>query len=209
MRNIRIYTRYRSLSPVYLNISRKEWNKYEECCNELDPLFEGDDWAEKAAEDLPRIMSLQESQEEHLVKAVTFGAMCLEAFIYDYAAHNFTDTYVKNYLDKLDVVSKWVVVVRLVTGKDFPKESKAFADLKELIKKRNDFVHSKSGPMPGDLTDHIKRYGPQMKKEVETVLHFRSISPYETVIEVLSELRKVEGENEIGSQWWQLEGSDE
>ena len=171
-------------------------------------MFEGDDWAEKLAKDFPRIKSLLESQEEHLVKAVIFGAMCLEAFIYDYAAHNFTDTYVKNYLDKLDVVSKWVVVVRLVTGKDFPKESKAFAGLKELIKKRNDFVHSKSGPMPRDDTDYIKRYGPKLKKDVETALHFRSISPCETVIEVLSELRKLEGENDISTQWWQLEKVD-
>lgn len=209
MRYLRIYTRYWSLSPVYLNISREEWDRYKKYCSKIDPIFMGDDWDEKVKEvGVPYIMWLTERQQGHLVKAVTFGTMCLEAFIYDYAAHNLTDTYVKNYLDKLDVVSKWVVVPKLITGNDFPRDSKAFEDLRMLIKTRNDFVHSKSGPMVKDSEEVFKRYELKIKKDIRVAIHFGSTSPYETVIEVLTELRKLEGETEIGTQWWQLEKID-
>ena len=75
---------------------------------------------------------------------VTFSAMCLESFIYDYAATFLTDSYVQNYIDKLDVISKWVIVPRLIAGKEISRDKQAFQLLKETIKVRNDFVHSKS-----------------------------------------------------------------
>lgn len=42
----------------------------------------------------------------------------------------------------MKVISKLLVVTKLVTGKDFPKET--FCLLQELIKNRNTIVHSKS-----------------------------------------------------------------
>jgi hypothetical protein len=214
MKQLKIYTRFHHLSPVYLNICREEWGKYEEVLKMLEPYF-GEDWKEKLKtltkkELLYICVDLANKKTEHLIKSITFGAMCLEAFIYDYAAHNFTDTYVKKYLDKLDVASKWVVITRLTTGKDFPRESKAFEDLRMLIKARNDFIHPKSIPFPhGDTKDFITKAGPKMKKGFEIEKHFTRISPYEVVIEVLTELRKLEGEVEIGTQWWQLEEIEE
>lgn len=215
MKQLKIYTRFQSLSPVYLNICREEWDKYEEVWKMLSPYFIGEDWHEKLKtltkeELLYFTVGLGNKKTEHLIKAITFGAMCLEAFIYDYAAHNFTDTYVKKYLDKLDVVSKWVVITRLTTGKDFPRESKAFEDLRMVIKARNDFIHSKSIPLPqGETEDFMIKVMPKLKKDMGIEKHFTRISPYEVVIEVLTELRKLEGEVEIGTQWWQLEKIEE
>jgi len=54
----------------------------------------------------------------------------------------------------------------------------------------------------------IRKTGPMARKLAE-IGRIERISPYETVIEVLTELRKLEGENEIGTQWWQLEKIDE
>lgn len=214
MKQLKIYTRFRSRSPVYLNICREEWGKYEAVWSELKPYFIDEDWFEKSQklikEKYSYFISLSAKKEEHLIKALTFGAMCLEAFIYDYAAHNFTDTYMKKYLDKLDVVSKWVVITRLITGKDFPRESKAFEDMKMVIKARNDFVHSKSMPLPyGEIEDFMTKVLPKLKKDMKIEMHFTGLSPYEVVIEVLTELRKLEGEVEIGTQWWQLEKIEE
>lgn len=135
MQKLKIYTRFRSNSPAYLDICRDEWDKYVECWDELEPYFAGDSWFEKiVAAGSSYIYPLVDQKWKHLMAAVTFGAMCLEAFIYDYAAHNFSDTYVKRYLDKLDLVSKWVVIPKVVIGKDFPRESKAFENLKVLEK---------------------------------------------------------------------------
>jgi hypothetical protein len=73
-----------------------------------------------------------------------FAAMCLEAFIYDYAATNFTDSYAKKYLDKLDLVAKWVVIPKLALCVEFPKDSQAFEYLRAIKKERDKLVHSKS-----------------------------------------------------------------
>ena len=56
-----------------------------------------------------------------------------------------------------------------------------------------------------DMKDLCKKYGPLIKKNAEREINFEKTSPYDTVIEVLNELRKLEGENEIATQWWQLE----
>jgi len=93
---------------------------------------------------------LKQEQNRCGLITICFSAMCVEAFIYDYAARNTSDTYVKKYLDKLDALAKWVVIPKLVTGKDFPTDSHAFSLLKILITTRNRFVHFKSSDVPGD-----------------------------------------------------------
>lgn len=75
---------------------------------------------------------------------LVFSALGVEGYIYDYAARNLTDNFVDTHLDKLDVVSKWVVIPKLVTGKDFPKDREAFSLLKQLVQHRNYIVHNKS-----------------------------------------------------------------
>lgn len=81
---------------------------------------------------------------KNCIIAVTFSAMALEAFIYDYAAIEFGDEYVKNYIDKLDTVAKWVIVPRIVAGKEISKDKHCFELLRQTVRLRNEFVHSKS-----------------------------------------------------------------
>lgn len=132
----------------------------------------------------------------HSASTVVFAALCLEAFIYDYAAHNFSDTYAKNYLDQLNLVSKWVVIPKLVTGKDFPTEGQAFEHLVKLRKARNDLVHYKSRPLPTNIREWAKVHV-EMEKEDDANV----VNAYQTVKEVLTELRKLEGDGEW-NQWW-------
>ena len=208
MLTIRIYTRFGSNSPIFLRISRREWRNYQLCWEKISPYF-GDDWTERIKEDPYFVTKILFKSKEHFMQSIVFSAMCLEAFIYDYAANNFTDTYAKKYLDKLDIASKWVIIPKMITGKDFPTDSQAFQDLQRLIKERNNIVHSKSThkPRSENLVEILKTIGPRMKKDVETEKYFNKIPPHEIVIEVLQELRKLEGENDIGTQWWQLENT--
>jgi len=81
---------------------------------------------------------------KHSVTTVLFTSMAIEAYIYDYACRNLSDNHTKTYLDKLDIVSKWVVVPKLITGKEFPIERQGFQLLKSLFKYRNSLVHFKS-----------------------------------------------------------------
>ena len=79
--------------------------------------------------------------------SVVFSAMSIESFIYNYAASYLNDKYVKEHLDKLGVVDKWVIIPRLITGKQINKSECAFNLLKEVIGFRNEYVHNKSEPL--------------------------------------------------------------
>ncbi|HEX8352811.1 MAG TPA: hypothetical protein VF611_07930 [Pyrinomonadaceae bacterium] len=109
----------------------------------------------------PEYSELTEEAEECSSIVIVFAAMCLEAFIYDYGAVHTSDSYMENYVDKLSPVAKWVVVTKLVTGKDFPTDSQAFQMLRTLMKARNDMVHFKSFDVP---VDDLKKLQKLMNK---------------------------------------------
>lgn len=78
---------------------------------------------EKLAERSIRKMKLTEDDKNYSARmtgfaelgsivSVVFSALSLEAFINDYASQRLSKSYFDNYLDKLDLVSKWVVIPR-------------------------------------------------------------------------------------------------
>ena len=83
--------------------------------------------------------------------------MSIEAYIYDYAARHLGDDFVKNHLDKLDTVSKWIVIPKLITGRELPHEQKWFDLLRNLIKTRNSITHYKTFDIPTSNVN-IKQY---------------------------------------------------
>jgi hypothetical protein len=62
---------------------------------------------------------------EHCCITVVFSTMAAEAAIYDYATEKMSASFVKKYLDRLDLVSKWVVIPQMATGREFPRDKKA------------------------------------------------------------------------------------
>jgi hypothetical protein len=90
---------------------------------------------------------------------IVFSAMALESYIYDYAARHLTDAYVRDHLDKLDTLSKWMIVPVLITGKEIPNRQSWRDPLKKLIKARNSVIHHKSSELPVTFLD--------MKKHLE------------------------------------------
>ena len=76
---------------------------------------------------------------------IVLCALAVEGYIYDYAARNLSDNFADD-IDKLDAVSKWLVIPQLVTGKKFPKDGKAYQFLKQLVSDRNYIAHPKSAP---------------------------------------------------------------
>lgn len=142
----------------------------------------------KSGKKLDDLLGIGAEMRHHFASTIVFGAMCLEAFIYDYAAHHFGDTFAKNYLDSLNFVSKWVVIPKLVTGKDFPTNGQAFERLKNLAKARNDLVHHKSRKMPSKDAELEK-----LMDEIEKKDDANAVNAYQAVKAVLTELCKLEG----------------
>ncbi|MDP1546942.1 MAG: hypothetical protein Q8L87_13055 [Anaerolineales bacterium] len=58
------------------------------------------------------------------------------------------DSFVKDYLDKLDTLSKWVVIPKLITGRELSRRQHWYGLLKQLIKTRNAITHHKSLDLP-------------------------------------------------------------
>jgi hypothetical protein len=88
------------------------------------------------------------SKEKELAKSavtvIVFSAMAIEAYTYDYASRHLGDNFVKDHLDKLDTLSKWVIIPELITGREMPRHENWHELLARMIKTRNLIIHHKS-----------------------------------------------------------------
>lgn len=101
---------------------------------------------------------------------VVFCALALEAFINDYAIKHFSRNYLKKYLDKLGLMSKWIVIPRLVTGSQLDAGSQQMEDLDWLVEQRNLLVHFKSQTVEVSKLSSVKFFAEQdAEKAISTV----------------------------------------
>jgi hypothetical protein len=75
---------------------------------------------------------------------VIFAALTLEAFINNYGIEVSSRNRFDKYLDKLDFVSKWLILPKLNTGKELNTDHQAFQNLQNLCALRNKLVHPKT-----------------------------------------------------------------
>lgn len=101
---------------------------------------------------------------------IVFAMIAIEAYIYDYAARHFTDSFVKKYIDKLDPISKWVIIPKLVTGKELSRGGEWFKLLKDLVRERNSIIHSKSS-QPPSKAEEARKYLKAIDEEHHRVIH--------------------------------------
>lgn len=97
----------------------------------------------------PELEELRRKHEIAGLQTIVFAGMSFESAIYDYAAVHLGDQYVRDHLDKLDVISKWVICIRLIAGQELDKSRAPFAALQQLVRARNRLVHHKSEPLRG------------------------------------------------------------
>ena len=81
---------------------------------------------------------------QHFMISVIFCSMFMESYIYDFAARNKGDNYTNKYLDHLKLISKWVIIPKIVSGIEIDTSRKSFEVLGKLIKIRNKLIHWKS-----------------------------------------------------------------
>lgn len=80
------------------------------------------------------------------IKTIVFAAMAIEAAAFEFSASILGDTIAEKYLDRMDIVGKWMIGPRLVCGQSLDAEGPAITSLKGLVSARNALVHHKSKP---------------------------------------------------------------
>lgn len=126
--------------------------------------------------------------EKNGLISVLMATMFAEAFINDYASKSFGNSYFNNYVDRLSLLSKWVLVPKLKTKKDFPTNSQAFEYLNKLVSVRNDVVHFKSKEAFGH--DELRKIH---KKNYQPFIEAANIS-FKAIQELIRELKKLDPE---------------
>jgi hypothetical protein len=84
------------------------------------------------------------------IQTIVFSAMCAEAAIFDLAAIHLGDAYAEQHIDRLDLISKWVVVPQLICGRTLRLNGTAINSLRATVKARNVLAHPKSLPFDPD-----------------------------------------------------------
>jgi hypothetical protein len=134
-----------------------------------------------------------EQREQAAIIAITFSAMSLEAFLYDYAAQSIGDQFVQDHLDKLDLKSKFLLFPRLVCGKMPTKSSSAYEGLRKLISLRNELVHFKSRSFPLVDLNKVADFHDDLKERLRLGVD----AAVRSVVLVLTELGNLHGNPEI------------
>lgn len=100
-----------------------------------------------------------------------FSVMTIETFVNDYLAVCLTDDFYYSNLDKLNILQKIEILFSLVWKEPIDKSKVLYKYLKDIIKERNQFVHTKSRSF--DYTNYIET------QEIKT-LSYTDLDDYES-----------------------------
>jgi len=171
----------------YFQICRENYKEYNLVEEEIDGHRLSHD--EEHIKQL-NISALYSRRERIVLLPIIFGAMCLEAFIYDYGAQYLSDAFVKKHLDKLELPSKFLIITKLVTGNEFPTDSQAYEGLVKLKTDRNKLIHFKSKTYSVMEMEKVEQWHHDMNLFLKKAM----MNSYDTVLNVMSELDKLHDE---------------
>ncbi len=167
------------VSNFYYVIALQNMERYKDFEAKISEVLSSD------KEDWMRDMEYEDLRNQSLkcaVQSIVFSAMCLEAFIYGYSVKHLGKSYTKQYIDKLGIEAKFIIVPRLVTGKEIDKSGQAFEKLKALISDRNKIVHFKS---ISDFLSHDSFLPKSMSNGLDSIVQlmdeFEKIHPDEKI----------------------------
>ena len=147
---------------TYKEIVKLEKEHSELQVNTSESEKSSDNFVDKVAEKNDRIGRL-------VLIVVVFCTTSLEAYINHYATSHLSKNYLKTYLDKLDLLSKWIVIPRITTGTQLDAGSRPLQDLSWLITLRNKLVHYKSRTVSiEEIKDTDFLWANDAKRAIET-----------------------------------------
>ena len=114
------------------------------------------------------VYSSRGAQAKKNVVVVVFSVMMLESFIFQYGAKYIGKSYFKDHLEKLDLVSKFLITPQLAVKKSIDKSGRAYGALKKLLKDRNNLVHHKQ---TGDRAGYSIEFYDYLKSASENAIN--------------------------------------
>lgn len=171
--------RLNALAWHYYDIAEAAYDQFLEAKQNLVPFPEDDDPTEHFAGER-RLLAAS-------FQTIVFSAMACEAAIYDLAAVQLGDDYTAQYLDKLDLLAKWIIVPSLICGRKLKEHGPAINSLRTLIRTRNALVHHKSLPV-FPIEESTRRAEGQLEKIVQG-----TGSAFKTVVLLSLELNQLLG----------------
>jgi len=156
------------MTDLFIN----EINTYTKIALENRDLARVQHWAAKGSNSVNDYVALILQSRQYAIVAIVFSAFTLEAYINNYAARKG----LKNHLDSLSFINKWIEIPKLATGKEFPKGQQCYSLLENLKRSRNELAHSKSKPLELKNQADVKKIGDDVyslissaEKAVETI----------------------------------------
>ena len=129
----------------FFNIALDTYEKITTLEKEHDEIQLRIQQSEKSSEEITELLAVKNDRIGLLsLIVVVFCATSLEAYINDYAIDHVSKNYFSKYLDRLDLLSKWIVIPRITTREQLNTGSKPIQDLSWLITLRNGLVHYKT-----------------------------------------------------------------
>jgi hypothetical protein len=92
---------------------------------------------------------LTDEFEALMFSTIISASLLLEGYINEFGAQGL-NVYFDKYLDRLDLLSKWVLLLRLIEGIDLEVNPLLLARMSSLISARNRLVHPKLFWIPAD-----------------------------------------------------------
>lgn len=173
---------------TYYSVAHRNYLEIQRIKSELDELQRKLKDRKTTNADIDFICERNAAIQRHAIVVVIFSAFALEAFINNYAIENFSKSYLENYLDRLEPDSKWVIITKLVNGRQLNTDSHAFELLKHLFSFRNKLAHYKTKTKPIDEIRDDDWIG---LGEAESAI--------KTVWSIIEELGKID--NKISTDW--------
>lgn len=131
------YIRVDTMADTYARIAEDAFARFLDDATDLNPLV-------CTHYDPTGAMDREDRKAANGIKTIVFSAMAIEAAVFDLAAIQLGDKVATDYLDKMDLTGKWVIVPRLICGRSIREGSPAINALRSLVKARNALVHHKS-----------------------------------------------------------------
>jgi len=128
---------------------------------------------------------LEEKIFENYLLIIVFISMFMESYIYDYGARILGDNYIKKHIDKLDVISKWVIIPKIITTKEIDKKRHSFEIFKKVISLRNKITHWKS----------YKGSQDKLMREATEPKFYEQIDPliiFESILDIFKQLENID-----------------